>query len=135
MNEMQEEYATRFFKNCMTAYFKRKSRPRLSPPAFSVWAALVALSARHQGWCNVCYPELMELTGIKSRETVKKCLKEIHGKGMAFVRPSQGMGPRDNTTVDVKELRGCGLTELGTLGKRREWGTAVPAKRRRKRCA
>ena len=67
-----------FVSRALSAYFGAGHYPRMSRTAFVVWAALVYMLADNNGFGEVSRGELMKLTGIGSRDTVRRELEHLH---------------------------------------------------------
>jgi len=62
----------------LSEYLWSWHKPRMSRSAFTLWTAMVYKFSGNNGFGSVSHQELMKLTGIGSRDTVRRELEHLH---------------------------------------------------------
>ena len=65
----------------LSEYLWSWHKPRMSRSAFTLWTAMVYKFSGNNGFGSVSHQELMKLTGIGSRETVRLAFRELERSG------------------------------------------------------
>ena len=107
----------KFWKAALFEYFGGDGRPKLRPPAFTVWACLLVQAIPIVQLVSVSYRQLMRITGIKSKTTIHHSLQELMAKGYLAQLSVEGSSAPTPVycLLDPKEKRpmpGVGLLEL-----------------------